>query len=123
MNCEQELQRDLRYEAQFLNEVAKACAARYGLPVDGFVAAVQARLETGQELYGLAFFGMSAAMRAQQPLEEGWDAAAYAVLDAQVSLNDPYAEDADADAWHLFEIAVHGAAIDHHARQLRRRKG
>lgn len=108
--------RTVDYEDAFLNEAAKVAAQRFGIATDGFVLAVKRRLELGQERYGDRFFSLSQEQRAQENLEEAWDNGAYSVLDAQARLADGLD---DSDAWHLFEIACHAAAIDYHARVLK----
>ena len=108
--------RDIAYEARFLDEAAKQAERRFGLPTEGFPIGVGRRLDLGQDRYGNSFMLKPAAESALEILEEGWDAGAYSVLEAQKRMVDG---SDDAAAWHLFEIAVHAAAIDSHARSLR----
>lgn len=109
--------RDLKYERDFLLEAERIAERRFGLPIGGFQTAVERRLEMGEELYPGRHASLDAQERAEHVSEEAQDAGAYAVLDAQIRLN---ADLDDSAAWHLHEIAVHAAAIDHHARQLKR---
>lgn len=106
--------RNEEYETAFLAAAAADSARRFGLAAEGFPLAVKRRLILGQERYGNTFIGKDLP---HETLEEAWDAGAYAVLDAQKRLASDLE---DSDAWHLFEIAVHAAAIDAHARQLGR---
>jgi len=109
------MSRSVAYEAQFLDNVERESLRRYGVDVVGYRRSVEERLRIGALRYGDLDFLQKDMCR--ELLEETPDVASHALLETQKRLASGVED--DGRLFHLFEVSVHGAMADWHARQAR----
>lgn len=108
--------RDPLYEARFVREVVRAAEQRFQITAFGYEDRVQRRLAIGADRYGDDDFLHKDVIG--ELLDETPDLCCYSLLEVQKRLI--VADEDDACAFHLFEVSVHGAAADWHARMAKR---
>ena|SRR5581483_7581239 len=113
------VERDKRLEDLLLREAVESAARRYGTDSAEFVAAVQRRLETGQELYGNSSLYKTVEELCRELREEAQDIGAWGAILAQKIMGHDDEFDSDDDrTWHLLEALIHAVAADWHLRRL-----